>query len=104
VGKFVLAYTGGGSMGETEAEQQEIMGHWMTWFGSLGEAVVDGGAPFGESSSVSSEETTEPASSGLSGYSIITADSLEAACEAAKGCPVLAGGGSVDVYEVVPVG
>jgi hypothetical protein len=104
VGKFVLAYTGGGAMGETEEEQKEMMDQWMGWFGSLGEAVVDNGAPFGDSSSVSSEETSEPASSGLSGYSIITAESLEAACEAAKGCPVLAGGGSVDVYEVVPVG
>jgi hypothetical protein len=105
MGKYVLAYTGGGEMGESEEEQKEIMGQWMNWFGALGEAVVDGGAPFGESATVDgSGEVSEPASLALSGYSIITADSLEDAAEKAKGCPVLAGGGSVEVYEAMPMG
>ena len=42
MGKYVLAYRGGG-MGESEAEQQEAMTQWMNWFGSLGESVVDAG-------------------------------------------------------------
>ena len=45
---FVLAYRGG-SVPETEADQQAVMEAWMGWFGSLGDAVVDGGAPFGPS-------------------------------------------------------
>ena len=44
--KFVLAYRGG-SVPDTEAEQQAAMEAWMGWFGSLGDAVVDGGNPFG---------------------------------------------------------
>lgn len=106
MGKYVLAYTGGGSMGETEEEQKEAMDHWMSWFGSLGEAVVDAGAPFGPSATVSPEEgeVDEPAATGLSGYSIITADSLEDAVGKARGCPVLAGGGGVEVYEAMPMG
>lgn len=105
MGKFVLAYTGGGEMGESEEEQQEIMGHWMNWFGALGEAVVDGGNPFGASATVGSDgEVAEHGASALNGYSIIDAESLEDACEKAKGCPVLAGGGSVEVYEAVPIG
>jgi hypothetical protein len=43
------------------------------------------------------------ASSGLTGYSIVAADSLGAASELAKGCPVFANGGSVDVYETIPI-
>jgi hypothetical protein len=39
----------------------------------------------------------------LSGYSIIAADSLDAAVELAQGCPVLADGGTVNVYEAVAV-
>jgi hypothetical protein len=35
------------------------------------------------------------------GYTIVTADSLDAATTLAKGSPVLEGGGSVTVYEVV---
>jgi hypothetical protein len=37
----------------------------------------------------------------LTGYSIVSADSLDAAVELAKGCPVLGIGGAVDVYEVI---
>jgi hypothetical protein len=35
----------------------------------------------------------------VTGYSIIKADSLDAATEAAKGCPQLKAGGAVAVYE-----
>jgi hypothetical protein len=34
---------------------------------------------------------------------VISADSLDAAAALAKDCPVLAGGGKVDVYETIPV-
>jgi hypothetical protein len=61
--------------------------------------VVDGGNPFGASASVGGGE----AASGLTGYSILEADSLEAATDLAAGCPVLSSGGSVDVYEAIPM-
>ena len=38
-----------------------------------------------------------------SGYSIIQADSLEAAAEMAKGCPVLQGGAQISVFETFSV-
>ena len=46
---------------------------------------------------------SEGASSALTGYSILQADSLSSAAETAKGCPVLARGGSVEVYETFKV-
>jgi len=102
--KFVLAYQGGG-MPEDEAAGQAVMEQWMNWFGSLGEAVVDGGSPFGASATVSSSGSVSAGgASALTGYSIITADSLEAAGEMAKGCPILQSGGSIDVYEATPIG
>jgi len=45
--------------------------------------------------------TTDAA--GPTGYSIIKADSLDAAVELAKGCPVFGGGASVQVVETYPV-
>ena len=102
--KYVLAYRGGG-MGESEAEQQEAMTAWMNWFGSLGEAVVDGGSPFGPASTISSDgKVTDGGGSALTGYSIISADTLAEACDKAKGCPVLSSGGSIEVYESMPIG
>ena len=98
MGKFVLAYKGG-STPTSEAEGAKVMEAWMGWFGSLGAAVVDGGNPFGASTAVLADGSTGAASAGLTGYSIVTADGLDAAAALAKGCPILAAGGSVEVYE-----
>jgi hypothetical protein len=100
---YVLAYTGG-SMPETEADQAASMAAWGAWLGGLGESLVDAGNPFGPAASVASDgATSEGGASGLTGYSILTADNLDAATIAAKGCPVLTNGGAVEVYEVFPV-
>jgi hypothetical protein len=104
MGKYVLAYTGG-AMAETEAAQQDAMTQWMSWFGSLGESIVDAGSPLGPSATVASDGTvSDGGTSGLSGYSIIDANTLFDACGKAKGCPVLSGGGTVEVYESIPIG
>ena len=97
--KYVLVYRGG-AMAETEEAQQAAMAAWGAWFGSLGAAVVDGGAPFGPSAAVGGGAST----SGLTGYSILQADDLDAAVKLGEGCPILADGGTVDVYETIDVG
>ena len=102
---FVLLYTGG-SMPETEAEQKAVMQAWMAWFGELGSALVDGGNPFTPMAKrIASDGTVSdgPVGTMASGYSIIKADSLNAAVEMARGCPVLQGGGQISVYETFPV-
>ncbi len=102
--KYVLAYYGG-SMPEDPAEQERAMTAWMNWFGGLGDSVVDAGAPFAVSSAIASDRgISQPGSGGLTGYSIISADSLDEACTKARGCPVLDAGGTMDVYESAPIG
>jgi len=98
VGKYVLVYQGG-AMADTEEAQQAAMAAWGSWFGSLGSAVVDGGAPFGPSAGVGGGASR----TGLTGYSILEAGDLDAAVELAGGCPVIADGGTVDVYETIDV-
>jgi hypothetical protein len=103
MGNYLFAYRGG-SMAETQEERDAAMAAWGAWFGRLGNAVVDPGNPFAASASVGSDGTvSDGAGSGLGGYSVVQADSLAAASELAKGSPVLAGGGSVDVYETLAV-
>jgi len=103
VASYVLVYKGGG-MAETEAEQQAVMAAWGNWYAELGQALVDGGNPFGPSTSVAADGTvSHGGAAGLTGYTILQADSLEAATEMAKGCPVLTSGGSVEVYETFEV-
>jgi hypothetical protein len=97
--KFVFAYQGGG-VPETEEAQQAVMAAWGAWYGELGSAIVDGGAPFGASAAVGGGAAT----SGLSGYSVVEADDLDAALKMGQGCPVLNDGGRVEVYEALDVG
>lgn len=100
---YVLAYKGGG-MPETDAEREAVMAAWGGWFGTLGQAVVDAGNPFGPSKAVATGgSVSDGAPSGLTGYSIVAADGLDAAAEMAQGCPVLANGGSVEVYETFQI-
>ncbi len=98
--KFVLVYEGDATE-MTEAEIAASMAEWGRWFGDLGAAVIDAGNPFATSTKVTADGGRAAATTGLSGYSIVEARDLEAAADLAKGCPVLVGGGSVDVYEAL---
>jgi hypothetical protein len=100
---YLLAYSGGNTP-PTDAERDAQMAAWGKWFGELGDAVVDPGNPFGPSKAIAADSSVgDGAPSGLTGYSVLTADSLDAATEMAKGCPVFAVGGSVEVYETFEV-
>ncbi len=94
----------GGSVPETEEEQQAVMSAWGAWFATLGEAVIDPGNPFGGSMTVGPDGTaTDGAGSELTGYTVLAAENLAAATEMAKTCPILAGGGTIEVYETFDV-
>jgi hypothetical protein len=99
---YLLAYTGGG-MAATEAEREQAMAAWGQWFGKLGSSVVAIGNPVGASTSVSASGSNGAAGSGLTGYSVIAADSLDAAASLVTDCPIIAAGGKVDVYETIEV-
>ncbi len=100
---FVLLYSGG-SMPETQAEQAQVMEAWGAWFGQLGSALVDGGNPFTPvAKRISKNGSVSDAPAGTaSGYSIIKADSLDAAVALAKACPVLLGDAQITVFETFP--
>jgi hypothetical protein len=101
---YVFAYSGGKGVAADEAERNAQYAKWGQWFGELGSAVVDGGAATGTGTAKTvgpGGSVSDGGSRGLSGYSIVSADSLDSAVELAKGCPVLEIGGAVDVYEAI---
>ncbi|HEX4519423.1 MAG TPA: hypothetical protein VH063_07560 [Gaiellaceae bacterium] len=100
--KYLFAYKGGG-VADTDEAREASMAAWGAWFGQLGSAIVDAGNPFGPSSSVTSGGSNGAASSALTGYSVIEASSIDDATSKAAGCPVIADGGGVDVYETFDV-
>jgi hypothetical protein len=102
---FVLLYSGG-SMPESQAEQAAVIQAWTAWYTELGGAVVDPGNPFTPvAKSVASDGSVHdgPAGSMASGYTIVKADSLDAAVQMARHCPVLQGGAQISVFETFPV-
>ena len=97
---YLLAYHGGG-MPESEEQRAKVMAAWGQWFGTLGPALVDGGNPVGRTSTIAANGSVSDGGGAnpVSGYSVIKADSMDAAVQMAKGCPLLESGGSIEVAE-----
>jgi hypothetical protein len=100
--RFVYLYTGG-QMAETPEAQEQAMQAWGAWFGTLGAAVADIGNPFGASATVKSGGVASGSGLNVGGYSVIEAASLDDATAKTAGCPILAEGGTVEVYEAIPM-
>ena len=99
MGKYVYVYYAGK---DTDAGDDAA---WGKWFGDLGNKLVDGGNPFGtDGQAVHIGGVMPVAEKPVTGYSIITAGSMEEATELAKGCPLISSkDGAVCVYEALPM-
>lgn len=99
---FIFAYHGG-TIPETEEEQQKSMAAWGAWFGTMESILKDPGNPVGKSKTVSAAGVEDHGGPNpLSGYTIITVSDEETALNHAKGCPICDEGGSVEVVEIIP--
>lgn len=100
--KFLFVYHGGGHPTTKEA-QAKAMAEWGQWFASMGKAVINGGNPVGKSWTVKSGGSIvkDGGANPASGFSLIEAKDYDDAAAKAKGCPILAAGGSVEVAEVL---
>jgi hypothetical protein len=101
---YILLYRGG-EMPQSDEDRATAMKAWDAWMHEVGPALKDGGNPFvpGAAKTITSDGSVRDGAGSASGYSILTADSLDAATEMAKGCPVLQGGAEVEVYETLPI-
>ncbi len=98
--KYLFVYHGGAPPASKE-EMAKVMDAWGKWFGGMGSAVLDGGNPVGKSSTVLSDGSVvdNGGANPASGYSLIEASDLNDAVAKAKGCPILEGGGSIELAE-----
>lgn len=97
---YVFAYHGG-KKPESAEEGQKEMEKWGAWFAQMGDAVVNPGNPVGQSWTVSASGVSHDGGANpLSGFTVIRADSMDAAAAMAKGCPIV-GTGSVEIAEVM---
>ena len=85
----------------TPEQAQEGMQLWMTWFEKVGPALVDGGSPVGNSTTVpNAADTGLP----IGGYSVLEADSQAAALQLLDNHPHQhAPGAVIEVLEYLPM-
>ena len=98
---FLFAYHGGSTPRNAEA-QAAALDAWNVWLDGIEEAMLDLGNPVADTRVVAADGTVSaPPASPVSGYSIIEAEDMDSALEMARGCPVLAEGGSVEIGELI---
>jgi hypothetical protein len=80
------------------------MAAWVSWYKSMGDAVIDMGTPALAKKTVAGDRVVDGGGANpLTGYSIIEASTIDQAVTLAKGCPIYAANGSVEVAELLPM-
>lgn len=90
-------------MAASPEEQEEIMADWGAWYEKMGSSVVDGGAPFADSKHLTGDGINDGplGDNPATGYTVIEADSLDAAAVACQDHPHITHGGQVQVYTCI---
>jgi hypothetical protein len=85
-------------------EMQKGMEPWMAWAQKCGDGLVDMGAPLANGQAVT-ESGTHPSHKDVVGYSVLQAESMDAAVEMLKDHPHLgwAEGCEIEVHETMPL-
>ncbi len=101
--QYFIVYLGDDQPSSPEEGKQHFS-KYMNWLSSLGDAAVSPANPLKDTSTVHSDGTVTPGgTTSMSGFTIIEADSMEAALSIAKGCPFLDIGGSLEVSKLMPM-
>lgn len=99
--RYMMTYLGGDQPGSPE-EGQKHFAKYKEWLASLGSSVVSPANPLKGTTTVNPDgSVTMGSTTTMSGYTVVEADSMEAALEMAKACPFLEINGSLEVSELV---
>lgn len=98
---YVITYIGG-NRPATPEEGKQHFAKYMEWLSALGEAAVSPANPLGSTRTVNPDGTVEEGSkTSMSGYTIVSANTIDDAIAMAKDCPFLEIGGSLEVSELM---
>ncbi len=106
--KFLVLYRSNVSAADqmssgTPEQMKAGMDAWMKWGEQAGSALADWGAPLGETRTVG--DGVAQGAGYVGGYSIVEADSLDAATKLLDNHPHLMtpGGAAIEVHELMPM-
>ncbi len=101
---YIITYLGGDQPSSPE-EGQKHFAKYQQWLASLGDSVVSPMNPIKDTNTINPDGSVTPESStSMSGYTIIQAESMEAALSVAKACPFLDLNGSLEISELIKMG
>lgn len=99
--QYMITYLGGNTP-STPEEGQQHFAKYKTWLASLGDAAVSPANPLKDTCTVAPDgSVTSGSITSMSGFTVVEANSLEAALEMAKTCPFLEIGGSLEVSQLM---
>lgn len=99
--RFMLTYLGGNPP-STPEEGQKHMAEYREWLQGLGDACISPANPIKNTQTVSPDGSVNSASqTGMSGYTVLEANSMDDALAMAKGCPFLGINGTLELSEMV---
>ena len=99
--QYLITYLGGNHPATPE-EGKEHFAKYKAWLASLGPAAVSPANPIKETKTLHADRSiTAGGATTMSGFTIVDADSQEAAIALAKTCPFLDIGGSLEVSELM---
>jgi hypothetical protein len=99
---YLVTYHGSGAPPPTAEGRQQAMAAFGEWVASVGDAMLDPGAPLTASRTVSSAGTGDGSAAGpIAGYTLLRADDLDGAARLVEGHPFIARGGTLQVSEAM---
>jgi len=99
--RFLITYHGASGPPPTPEAREQMMSAFMAWAGSVGDGMVDPGAPLGPARTVSSSGVSDDRASEIGGYTVIDAASMDDAVAAVQSHPFVSRGGTLQVSESV---
>ncbi len=99
--QYIITYLGRPKSPTPEENQQQML-KYRDWLSSLGDSAISPANPLRNTNTVNSDgSVTSGGTSTMSGFTIIEADSEEAALIIAKACPYLDVGGFLEISELM---
>ena len=99
--QYMITYLGGDKPSSPE-EGNQRKSEYRAWLSSLGDSAISPANPLMDTTTINPDGSITIGSTTLmSGFTIIKADSMEAALSIAKACPFLDTGGSLEVSELM---
>jgi hypothetical protein len=99
--QYIITYLGGNPP-STPEEGKNHFAKYKQWLSSMGDAAVSPANPLKNTRTVNPDgSVSDQGTTSMSGFTVIEAESLEAALDIAKACPFLDIGGSLEVSELI---